>query len=230
MTQRSDAQMAAMSAEDLRKALRAMLVYPLPDDEALDPPHKLAAPDKWGGRVIVWVKSGDRLAPDAKAINRALGSGAAVLTAELPDAPPNATRVKRGTYAGYVLGYNRSSLAQQAVAVLRLIETARKLDGVKSIDLLGAGPAVLLARATTDAHIGNTVIDLDGFDLDQIKDPSDPRMLPGGLKYGGVLGFARLCTGGRTTLVNAPRAATIEGVTVLEAPPDAAGAVERLLQ
>lgn len=230
MTRASDAQVAKLSKNDLRKALRAMLVYPLPDDETEELIHTLDKPDTWSGRVVVWVKPKGNPQPDETALGRLRNAGAAVAILELPEPPANRVKVKRGSYAGFTLGYNRSSLARQAVTVLRLIDAAGKLDGAKSLDVVGSGPAVLLARAATDENIANTVIDLERFDFDQVNDAADSRILPGALKYGGVFGFAPLCASGRTLLTNSPRPATVRGVTIQEPPIDAAAIVDRLLQ
>jgi hypothetical protein len=230
MTKDSDAKVAAMSSVDLRKALRAMLVYPIPGGETEEFTYRLDKPDNWSGRVVVWPQVAGKLKPDERTLGRLYDAGIAVQYVEIPELPPMPTKVKRGTYAGFTLGYNRSNLARQAAMVLIVIDDARKLPGVKSVDVVGAGPAVLLARAAVDGDFANTIIDLDQFDFGQIKDPAHGRMLPGALKYGGVFGFARLCTGGRTLLTNAPHAAKVDGVTIEEAPLDATAVAERLLQ
>src|SRR4029453_3445310 len=99
---------------------------------------------------------------------RLVDANVAVMTAELPELRPMNIVAKKGIYAGFTLGYNRGPLAQQAVEVLRLINAAKQQDGVKSIDVVGIGPAVLLARAVTRIDIANTIIDLGPFDFDQI--------------------------------------------------------------
>ena len=230
MTAASDKQVATMPAADLRKALRAMLVYPIPGGETEDFTYRLDKPDKWSGRVVVWPQTSGKLKADERALDRLYAAGIAVQFVEISELPPMPVKVKRGTYAGFTLGYNRSNLARQAAMILQVIETAQNTPGVKSVDVVGAGPAVLLARAATDVQIANTVIDLDRFDFDEVKEPSDPRILPGALKYGGVFGIARLCTGGRTLLNNAPRAQKVEGLTVQEAPMTPDDVVVRLLQ
>jgi hypothetical protein len=223
MAKVSDAQVAAMPMDELRKALRAMLVDSLAPAEA----HaRWKEPAKWSGRIIV--VAGSTL--DGAAEKRFADAGDVLMTVTLPELSPLPVKVKRGTYSGFTLGYNRSGLAEHVVMILRALQVARQAKGTRSIDLVGTGPAVLLARAATDVEIANTIIDLDRFDFDQIKDPSDPRMLPGALKYGGVFGFARLCAGGQTLLTNSPRAASVEGVTIQEAPFDPAAVVDRLLQ
>jgi hypothetical protein len=232
MTKVSDAQRATMSADDLRKALRAMLVYPLPGESEEDAADGVMVkmPQKWSGRMVVWVNANGTTPPDEKELWRLIDANVAVMTADLPELKPMNVVAKKGTYAGFTLGYNRSPLAQQTVDVLRLINAAKQHDGAKSIDLVGSGPAVLLARAATRSNIANTIIDLGRFDFDQIKEPSDPRIVPGALKYGGVFGFASLCAGGRTVLVDAPHSAIVPGVTVQEAPLDPASTVSRLLE
>jgi hypothetical protein len=152
-----------------------------------------------------------------------------VWTRSLPQLGPIPAKVKRGTYAGYTLGYNDSGLAKQAAFVARVLAVAKTWPDMKSIDVVGAGPGVLLGVGISDVAPANTIIDLEKFDFDQITEPSDPRILPGALKYGGVFGFARLCRGS-TLLTNAPRAATIPGVTIQESPLDPASTVSLLLK
>ena len=60
------------------------------------------------------------------------------------------------------------------------------------------------ARALAGAEIERAVIDLGGFDFDQITRVDDDRLLPGALKYGGVTSLVSLCTEGRTTLFGLP--------------------------
>ena len=229
MTAASDAQALSLSADDLRKALRAMLIYPLPggDEESLS--FDLKKPAKPSGRLAVWVTAHDQSLPESAA-QRLLEGGSAVMVAKLPAPEPMPVKVKRGTYAGFTLGYNRSRMAQQAVTVIRLLEAARQQDGARSIDLVGTGPAVLLAAAAGEVPLANTVVDLERFDFDQVKEPSDPRILPGALKYGGIFGFARLCAGGRTLLTNAPDAAEVPGVEVRAESLDLNSTVDRLLK
>ncbi|MGB7160701.1 MAG: hypothetical protein WBD40_21740 [Tepidisphaeraceae bacterium] len=221
MTQASDKQIAAMSVEDARKALRAMLICP-------SQPPRTGVPSRLSGRVVLWFNSGERKLDDA-ATRRLLDGGALVMPVELPKLAAKPVKVKRGTYAGFTLGYNPSSLAEQAAAILQMIDLAKD-QGAESIDLVGTGSAILLVRAATEHDIANTIIDLDRFDFDQVKDPTDPRIIPGALKYGGVFGLARLCTGGRTLLTNAPRAGNVPGITIQEAPLDQASTVSQLLK
>src|SRR5262249_37637970 len=67
----------------------------------------------------------------------------------------------------------------------------------------------LLARALAGPSSTNAAIDVGGFDFTQIKQPDDELMLPGALKYGGVLGFAPLfpASAGATQIYRAPQPA-----------------------
>jgi dienelactone hydrolase len=228
MTRASDAQVAKMSAGDLRKALQAMLTYPLAEEDDVVLTLDVQKPEKWSGRLVIWLGK----ALDDTARKRLFDAGAAVVTTTLPDDVRAPAKVKRGTYAGYTLGYNRSGLARQSVVVLRLLEAARQQEGMTSIDLVGFGPAAVLGAAASEVKRSNVVIDLDRFDFDQITEATDPRVIPGPLKYGGVLGFARLCATDRSRvlLTNAPRAATVPGVTIKESPLDLNSTVSLLLK
>ena len=53
-----------------------------------------------------------------------------------------------------------------------------------------AGTWALLARALAGTAIAKASLDLAGYDFTQVQQPNDEMMLPGGLKYGGLLGFA----------------------------------------
>jgi hypothetical protein len=68
-------------------------------------------------------------------------------------------------------------------------------EGVKTIDLIGfgkAGPWVALARGVCGDAVSRTAADLNGFRFESVKDMNDEMMLPGGLKYGGLLTLASL--------------------------------------
>jgi dienelactone hydrolase len=222
MSKASDAQVAKMSADELRKGLQAVAAHGPWIESGLT--EKLA---NWSGRIVIWFEDGKPL--DDASRRRLTDTGAMVWTRSLPQLGPIPAKVKRGTYAGYTLGYNDSGLAKQAAFVARVLAVAKTWPDMKSIDVVGAGPGVLLGVGISDVAPANTIIDLEKFDFDQITEPSDPRILPGALKYGGVFGFARLCRGS-TLLTNAPRAATIPGVTIQESPLDPASTVSLLLK
>src|SRR2546426_247290 len=58
-------------------------------------------------------------------------------------------------------------------------------------------------RRPAGDQVDRAVIDLNQFDFDQVKADTDPMLLPGGLKYGGILGFVPLRSGRATLLCNA---------------------------
>jgi hypothetical protein len=120
-------------------------------------------------------------------------------------APPAANRT---SYDGYTLGYDRSIVANRVHDLLTTIAYARGIAGVKSVRLIGTGDTglqVVLAAALAGPAIDRTAADLQGFDFDKVQNDKDPLILPGGLKYGGIYGFASLTAdpSRKTLLINA---------------------------
>jgi len=170
-------------------------------------------PAEWNGRVIVWVdpdpQDVERIPPkagEAKTAVLSIGvfmSGTFVPSKPLPMPSSRSTR-PNPPYAGYVLGYNRSVLANRAHDVMTAVAFAKSWEKTRRVSLaaLGeAGPAGLLAAAMDD-RIAVAAIDLNHFDFDQITDENDPMILPGALKYGGVVELLRLCANGRVLVGN----------------------------
>ncbi|MEO6435115.1 MAG: hypothetical protein ABIP55_05065, partial [Tepidisphaeraceae bacterium] len=87
-----------------------------------------------------------------------------------------------------------------AIALARGWEKTRN---VRIAGFAGAGPQALLAHALAGDASASAAIDLDGFDFDRVSGETDPMLLPGALKYGGIYGFAPLCAGRPTLLCNA---------------------------
>jgi hypothetical protein len=99
-------------------------------------------------------------------------------------------------YAGFTFGYNRSFLAEQVHDILTLIAFGTTLLKVKTVFVVGTGdtglPAVL-ATALAGENVAKLAADLQGFKFDQITKTTDPKMLPGAVKYGGLPAYLRLC-------------------------------------
>jgi hypothetical protein len=86
--------------------------------------------------------------------------------------------------------------------------------------LVGTGDAglwVLLARAVAGDSVKRCIADLKGFGFGKITQLSDPRLLPGGLKYGGIGGLIAL---------SAPADLTIYGTR--EVPPQELTALKQV--
>jgi len=177
-------------------------------------------PAGWtAGPVVVWVhERGKQAAFEADGrtpspeVKRLLAGGAAVLVPDVfltgeSGAIGSRIRVKNDdTYFGYNTGYNRSVFAERVSDVLTAIAFARQLGG-RDVALAARGRAgawALAARAV--AGDVRTAVDLGGFDFDQVREVTDEALLPGAMKYGGVLGLASLATTGRTTIFGAPPA------------------------
>jgi hypothetical protein len=179
-------------------------------------------PDGWtGGPIVVWVHERGKQASfeadgrtPSPEVKRLLAGGAAVLVPDVfltgeSGALAGRIRVKNDeTYFGYNTGYNRSVFAERVSDVLTAIGFARNLGG-NSIGLAGRGKAsvwVLAARALAGDSVARTAVDVGGFDFDQVRETTDEALLPGAVKYGGVLGLASLATTGRTTIFGMPQA------------------------
>jgi Abhydrolase family len=112
-------------------------------------------------------------------------------------------------FAGYNDGYNRTVLANRVRDLLTLIAFAdqSKPRAIHLIAVDRAGVWALLARALAGPSVKNAAIDVAGFDFTQVHQPDDEMMLPGGLKYGGLLGFAPVFADspGATQIYRAPR-------------------------
>jgi dienelactone hydrolase len=157
------------------------------------------------GRGVVWVhpdgiaslwKNGT-LVPAAKAIVDK-GSGLLAIDAFRSGAaaknrPTTNMKVASLAYAGYFYGYNRALVAERVHDILTAVAYAKAHDKVKSISIVGfeqSGPWVVLARGLCGDAVARTAADLNGFDFANVKDFDDEMMLPGALKYGGLLALA----------------------------------------
>jgi len=179
-------------------------------------------PAGWNaGPLVVWVhERGKEAAFEADGrtpspeVKRLLAGGAAVLAPDVfltgeSGAIGSRIRVKNDdTYFGYNTGYNRSVFAERTSDVLTAIAFAAQLGG-RDVSLVGRGRAgawALAARALAGDAVARTAVDLGGFDFDEVRETTDEALLPGAVKYGGVLGLASLAASGRTTIFGAPPA------------------------
>ena len=103
--------------------------------------------------------------------------------------------VSKLAYSGYFYGYNRSLVAERVHDILTTIAYAKERAATE-VHLVGfekAGPwrgswaCDGLCGATM---AGRTAADVNGFRFEQVKDFDDEMMLPGALKYGGLLTLA----------------------------------------
>jgi dienelactone hydrolase len=157
----------------------------------------------WNGNVVVIVYPQGK---DAAIVNGkpspevalALEKGSVVIAIDpfqLGDHRGAKDRVVDTNFAGYTLGYNRSILAERVQDVLTTVVYAKEALGAKSIHLLGidtAGPIVAIARAQAGNAVARTAVDVNRFRFESIKETSDPMLLPGALKYGGLPGLSAL--------------------------------------
>jgi dienelactone hydrolase len=165
-------------------------------------------PKTVGPRLVVWAhpkgKSSlledGKLAPAVKALTDA---GYAVVAPDVLRTGENNTnkvpyKVDAG-FAGYTFGYNRTLLAQRVHDLLTVVAFGKTITKAETIHLVGwgaAGPWVVLAKALAGDAVAKTAADLNKFTFSKITSTSDEMMLPGAVKYGGILSFEALCAPG----------------------------------
>ncbi len=158
------------------------------------------------GRGVIWVhpdgiasvwKDG-KLVPAAQAI---VDKGSGFLAVEVfrtgaaakDERPTTNLKVGAYPYAGYFYGYNRALVAERVHDILTAVTYARSNDKVKSLSLVGfekAGPWVMLARGLCGDAVTRTAADVNGFSFNTVEDFDHENMLPGALKYGGLMTLA----------------------------------------
>jgi dienelactone hydrolase len=153
-------------------------------------------PPKSGGRCVVWVHPDGRGSITSKEFKKAMAMNAGVCVVEVlrtgATANEKAAAVNK-TFAGYTFGYNRPLVAERVHDILTAVAWATGRKGVESVDLVGfgkAGPWVALARGLCHEKVRRTAADMNDFRFEQVNDCNDEMMLPGGLKYGGLLTLA----------------------------------------
>lgn len=116
-------------------------------------------------------------------------------------------------FVGFVFGYNRGVCAERVRDILTVVAHLHTRKDVKRVHLVGfgsLGPCALLARAMAGKLIDHAAIDLNRFDFDAVsaqpeaKAQQDEMLLPGAMKYSGILGFVPLCTNGKTVIFQEP--------------------------
>ncbi|VTS02047.1 alpha/beta hydrolase family protein [Gemmata obscuriglobus] len=190
----------------------------------LVPFHQVESP-KDTGQWVVWLhpagnsslyEKGKLVAPAQALVDKGLSLFAidAFGTGELRS--DKFTAVDKG-YSGYTFGYNRSLPAQRVHDTLTAISFIRRTyinekrvlggneeDGLP-VHLVGwgeFGPIAVLAKALAGDAVAKTAADLNGFKFEDIKDPADPMLLPGAVKYGGLGAFLALCAPGEVLVHN----------------------------
>jgi hypothetical protein len=178
---------------------------------------------EFDGRGVVWVhpegiaslRKEGQLVPAARQI---LDQGSALLAVEpfrtgamAKEPPAGNLKIASLGDAGYFFGYNRSLVAERVHDILTAVVYARSNDKVTSLHLVGfeqAGPWVILASGLCGNAVVRTAADVNQFNFEQVKELDDEMMLPGALKYGGLLTLAATIAPRELYLHNANGAGT----------------------
>ena len=194
--------------------------------EVMQPPLGIG---RWTGRVVVWVHPDGIKGVDMPAVEKLLASNVAVCMVEVLRAGEKEQQVNK-TYAGYTFGYNRPLVANRVHDILTAVAWVKAQKTVTSIELVGlgkAGPWVALARGLCGDAVARTAADLNGFRFEQVKDANDEMMLPGALKYGGLLALTAVAAPHELLVYNTKACGP---ATYLTAAYEAAGHADRLQQ
>jgi hypothetical protein len=161
------------------------------------------------GTTVLWFDpAGKKHLFDAEgrpnaAVRKLLAAGQAVISADLfqtgeflsDETKPAPSPVVNEAFPAYTFGYNRPLVAQRVHDILTIIGGLRRYPNFSTLHLVGTGDAgtwVMLARAVGGSSVNRCVVDLGGFGFGKVTAANDPRMLPGGKKYGGIGGLAAL--------------------------------------
>jgi dienelactone hydrolase len=188
--------------------------------------------ENWNGRMVVWVADRQHGEVILNAARKLIDDNSALCIVEpfRTDAAARAAKAPpvNKTFAGYTFGYNRPVVAERVHDILTAVAWAKKQKGVKSVDLVGcleAGPWVALARGLCGDTVRRTAADLNGFRFEQVKDMNDAMMLPGALKYGGLMALSALSAPHELLVYNTKGCGP---ATYLTAAYEAAGASDKL--
>lgn len=175
-------------------------------------PEVFLFPKEFSDRVVIWVDGrgkqslfGDDGKPRPE-IARLLGTGCGVACVDLfglgewkadASAPDENRRVSEDrNFAGYTYGYNSPLFVQRVHDILTVIGmTHAHAEPGGQIDLVGvhgAGIWVAAAAAQAGPIVDRVAVDTEGFRFADLSSYSDPRFLPGAVKYGDVPGVLGL--------------------------------------
>ncbi|MBX9622300.1 MAG: acetylxylan esterase [Gemmataceae bacterium] len=189
-----------------------------------------------GDKVVVWLHPAGKASlfdgrKPAPAVAALLAAGFAVAAPDLlgtGEMAPTRPRAVDPKYAGYTYGYNRPLFADRVRDALTVIAGSVADFRIRVVRVVGwgeMGPVAVLAKALAGDKVTKVAADLNRFRFEDVKDPADPMMLPGAVKYGGLGAFLALCAPGAVLVHN--HAGTGTGKLPLAAYA-AAGAADKL--
>ena len=176
-------------------------------------------PKEWNGKIVIWLEEQGKAGLFAQGtepkpeISRLLAANVAVIGADLfsqgeflpagEAAAPNRTVKNPREFAGFTYGYNHALFAQRVHDVLTLVTFVSNHERkAKSVALVGlgvsTGPIAAAARALAGESIDQLAIDSHGFRFGGVTDYRAANFLPGGAKYGDLLGILSLSAPQRT--------------------------------
>jgi hypothetical protein len=206
-------------------------------------------------RTVIWLDPAGKAAVltadgiPKPAIRKLLENGTQVVALDLfeqgeflPDGKPltetrQATNKSRNS-AAYTYGYNRALFAQRVHDVLTAISYFRGDDqswgAIDVVGLNGAGHWAAAAKAMAGKAVQRAVVDTAGFRFANLNAADHPDFLPGAAKYFDLPGLLALSAPGEiwlhgeTSPAGSENSSNPDGITLVTAAYDAAGAKDKL--
>ena len=200
----SDWRMEDKTRAEGRVRMTGMLWNRTHDEEV---PVEWLYPERWSGRVVVWL---DRDAPlvdadgrTAGAVRSLLEAGSTVVAAKLFHWKVGAEQpvVKNPRqFAGYTFGYNHPAACRSVhdlLSLVRFLRTAKvgSHPSPNEVSVAGFGdaaPVVLAARALAGPSIDRAAAHTEGFRFATIDDYRHPLFVPGAVRYLDLPGLVAL--------------------------------------
>lgn len=182
------------------------------------PTLAVAPAENFNGQTVVWIDGNGKSAlydgngglrqpvKDLLAKGYSVVSADVYLTGEFLEPGQKAEYQVDAGFPGYTFCYNAPLLAQRVQDILTVVGAAKAHPQVQQVHLVGTGDAgvwALLARAAAGDAISRTIVDLQGFRFANVKDVTDPNLLPGALKFGDIDGLAALTAPGQVAIYGA---------------------------
>jgi dienelactone hydrolase len=180
-----------LSRKDAGEAVHVQMIRAR-EDKKNDVPRKVVVWVDPAGLAGLW-KEGELVPAAHKLIDQNFDILAVECLRTGKSAAVKRTPVNK-TFAGYTFGYNRPLLAERVHDILTAVQFTKEA-GAKEIYLVGegsAGPWVVLARGLCGDAVARTAADMNQFRFEKILSIEDDMMLPGGIKYGGLMTLAGL--------------------------------------
>lgn len=111
-------------------------------------------------------------------------------------------------FAGYTYGYNHCLFAKRTHDILTMLKYARSIAPGEELHLMGlgkiAGPLAVAALSQAGTSVDKTVVDLKGFQFQNVDNVAHQMFVPGSVKYLDIGGLLATCAPAAVWVSNLP--------------------------